>query len=110
MVQRGGEIHVAVRTPDQQAAQSMRQDLSRLAASLDDAGFHADTWRPAAATSPARLPHTVSADSSQDTRQGDTAGSDAQSDKQDGRSPGEQKRRQQDERPRWVAELEEQGN
>ena len=110
MVQRGGEIHVAVRTPDQQAAQSMRQDLSRLAASLDDAGFHADTWRPAAANIAAPSSAHGQHEFSQQSRQGDTTGGDAQADKRDGRSSGDQKRRQQDERPQWVAELEEHGN
>jgi hypothetical protein len=110
MVQRGGEIHVAVRTPDQQAAQSMRQDLSRLASSLDDAGFRADTWRPAAANIAGPSSTHGQREFSQEPRQGGASGSGAQSGKQDGRRPGEQKQRQQDERPRWVAELEKHRN
>jgi len=110
MVQRGGEIHVAVRTPDQQAAQSMRQDLSRLASSLDDAGFRADTWRPAATNVAGPSSTHGQREFSQEPRQGGASGSGAQSGKQDGRRPGEQKQRQQDERPRWVAELEKHRN
>jgi len=108
MVQRGGEIHVAVRTPDQQAAQAMRQDLSRLAASLDDAGFHAETWRPANIAAPpsAHGQHEFS----QQSRQGDTTGGDPQAEKRDRGGSQEQKRRQQHERPQWVAELEEHGS
>jgi len=99
-----------VRTPDQQAAQSMRQDLSRLASSLDDAGFRADTWRPAATNVAGPSSTHGQREFSQEPRQGGASGSGAQSGKQDGRRPGEQKQRQQDERPRWVAELEKHRN
>jgi hypothetical protein len=109
MVQRAGEIHVSVRTPDSQGAQALRQDLGRLASSLNEAGFRTETWRPGAvnATSASTQTHK---EFSQDTPNRDRTGSNAQSGGSQGRGAGEQKRRQQDERPRWVAELETQTN
>src|SRR5205814_10612750 len=50
MVQRGTVIHVSVRTPDHQLTQSLRQDLGKLSAGLDQAGFRTESWRPAAAS------------------------------------------------------------
>src|SRR5206468_189079 len=46
MVQKGAEIHVSVRSPDNQLSQILRQDLGRLATGLDQAGFRTETWRP----------------------------------------------------------------
>lgn len=49
VMERGGEIHVAVRTPDVELQTSLRQDLGTLAGSLERAGFHAETYVPRAA-------------------------------------------------------------
>ena len=108
MIQRAGEIHVSVRTPDAGMAQSLRQDLARLASSLDDAGFRADAWRPAEAVAAPASSHSMR-EFSQETHPRDTGGNDA---RQDGshHGAGQQQRRQRDERPRWVAELEQQRN
>jgi hypothetical protein len=110
MIQRGAEIHVSVRTPDNQLSQALRQDLGKLTTGLDEAGFRTETWRPAVAGVAA--PHQSSAhhESSQGAPYRDTPGSDARSGGNEGRNPGEQKRRQPDERPRWVAELEQHEN
>lgn len=48
LVDRGGEVHVAVRTPDSQLANSLRQDLPSLSASLEHSGFRTETWQPTA--------------------------------------------------------------
>ena len=109
MVQRGEEIHVSVRMPDAQGAQTLRQDLGRLASSLNDAGFRTDTWRPGAVNGASASTQTQK-EFSQDTPNRDRTGSDAQSGGSQGRGAGEQKRRQQDDRPRWVAELATQTN
>jgi hypothetical protein len=106
MLQRGAEIHVSVRTPDTQLAQSLRQDLSKLATGLDQGGFRTETWRPAATTSTAQSNSNPQHESPAGNPNGDAAGSGSRSAGQGGQ--GEQKRRQQDERPRWVAELEQQ--
>jgi hypothetical protein len=109
MLQRGSEIHVSVRTPDSQLAQSLRQDLGKLTTGLDQGGFRTETWRPTAVNSSAQTntntQHQPQPDSS--NREG---GSNRGSGGNSGQGSGEQKRRQQDERPRWVAELEKQQN
>ncbi len=43
---RGGEIHVAVRTPDAQLESALRQDLGTLTNSLDRAGYRTETYIP----------------------------------------------------------------
>jgi hypothetical protein len=109
MLQRGSEIHVSVRTPDSQLAQSLRQDLGKLTTGLDQGGFRTETWRPTAVNSGAQTntnpQHQPQPDSS--NREG---GSNNRSGGNSGQGSGEQKRRQQDDRPRWVAELEQQKN
>ena len=110
MAQRGTEIHVSVRTPDAEVAQSLRQDLRQLASSLDDAGFQTETWRPAALTVAAASSTNTQRDTAQEAPNRNAAGEDERSNGNSGREAGEQRRRQQDERPRWVAELDEQTN
>jgi hypothetical protein len=46
LTDRGGEVHVAVRTGDAQLAGDLREDLPALAARLEQGGFRAETWRP----------------------------------------------------------------
>jgi hypothetical protein len=110
MVQRGQEIHVSVRTPDTQVAQALRQDLGKLSAGLDQAGFRTETWRPTAAGAAPQSNSNSHREPSQGSPNRDSAGSGPQSGGQNGRGAGEQRRRQQEERPRWVAELEQQTN
>jgi hypothetical protein len=105
MMQKGPEIHVSVRTPDSQLAQSLRQDLGKLTTGLDQGGFRTETWRPAA-TAQTNTNHQPS----QDNPARDQAGSGARSGGNNGQPSGEQRRKQQDDRPRWVAELEQQKN
>jgi len=49
MAERAGEVRVDVRTPDNHLAGALRADLPALTAHLEQTGFHAETWRPAAA-------------------------------------------------------------
>jgi len=49
LVDRGGEIHVAVRTANDDLARGLRTDLADLAGRLDHSGFHAEIFRPAEA-------------------------------------------------------------
>ena len=46
LVERGGEVHVAVRTPDASLAGDLRQALPSLAAKLEQTGFRTETWHP----------------------------------------------------------------
>jgi Flagellar hook-length control protein FliK len=50
ITERGGEIHVAVRTSDIELQSSLRQDLGALTNSLERAGYHAETFVPRAAS------------------------------------------------------------
>ena len=45
LVERQGEVHVAVRTPDAGLANDLRRDLPSLAARLEQSGFRAETWQ-----------------------------------------------------------------
>jgi hypothetical protein len=54
LTERGGEVHVSVRTPDAQLAGTLREDLPVLSAKLEQSGFRAETWRPGMSTP---LPH-----------------------------------------------------
>ena len=106
MVQRGAEIHVSVRTPDHQLTQSLRQDLGKLTANLDQSGFRTETWRPAVTPAAAASQTNTRHEFSQGSPYRDAPNPDGRSGGQNQRGAGGQKRRQQEERPRWVAELE----
>ena len=47
LAQRGGEVHVSVRTPDPQLAGALRQQLPVLSSRLEQTGFQTETWHPA---------------------------------------------------------------
>ena len=51
VTQRGGEVQVTVRSPDQDLRSALRQDLPELVSALDRAGFHAETFAPRPALS-----------------------------------------------------------
>jgi hypothetical protein len=46
ITERGGEIHVAVRTPDTQLSAEMRRDLNQLIDRLEQSGYTPETWSP----------------------------------------------------------------
>ena len=48
VIERAGEVHVAVRTQDTQLAGALRQDLPALSVRLDETGFRSSTWHPGA--------------------------------------------------------------
>ena len=52
LMERGGEVHVAVRTPDAHLADSLREDLPALSSRLTESGFRTETWRPGASGGP----------------------------------------------------------
>ncbi len=47
LTERGGEVQVAVRTPDAHLASTLREDLPALSSRLAESGFRAETWHPA---------------------------------------------------------------
>lgn len=70
LTERGGDVHVAVRTPDGRLSDAMRQDLPALAAKLEQSGFRADGWQPGAANnSERRAVETGAGNASQDSQE-----------------------------------------
>ena len=100
VVERSGELQVAVRAANPDLAQGLRQGLSDLADRLEQNGFRAETWRPGATVSSvqgtAETRHT-GPEFHNDSSQSQSGGS------QQGR---QQNNQQQSNRPRWVQELE----
>ena len=99
VVDRAGELQVAVRASNADLAQGLRQGLSDLVDRLEQNGFRAEAWRPGMAAS--TVPGT--ADARQKQAQFQNEGGQPQS----GGSPqGRQQNGQNQSRPRWVQELE----
>jgi hypothetical protein len=98
VVERAGEVRVAVRGGDSDVIQGLRQNLSELADRLSENGFHAETWRPAASEGSA-------APSENKNSSGNSGGGDSQQQgaSQQGRGQREQN---QTNRPPWVQEFE----
>jgi hypothetical protein len=70
LVERGGEVHLAVRTPDDRLAGEMREHLPLLSSRLEQSGFRADGWHAAGPTgSERRLEVDSSSAQSGDTRE-----------------------------------------
>jgi hypothetical protein len=67
--ERAGDIHVAVKTPDSQLANALRNDLPSLSTKLEQSGFHADMWRPEASSGELRTAETANANTSSDSNQ-----------------------------------------
>jgi hypothetical protein len=99
-VERGSEVHVSVRTGDEELAQMLRGGLSDLTGRLQHGGLQAEVWRPGADPSQSD-PQNQSDSQNQAGDPNGSAGrrnqSGAQRDGQD--QPSENK-------PRWVEELE----
>ena len=51
LMERGGEVHVDVRTPDTHLASTLREDLPALSSRLAESGFRTETWHPGASGS-----------------------------------------------------------
>lgn len=98
VVERAGEVRVAVRGGDSDVIQGLRQNLSELADRLSENGFHAETWRPAASEGSA-------APSENKNSSGNSGGGDSQQQSwsQQGRGQRDQN---QSNRPPWVQEFE----
>jgi len=96
-VERAGEVHVSVRTGDPEMAQNLRGGLNDLVNRLEDGGIRTEVWQPGSG-------------SNASTSQNDSHQPFADPDGSNGRqyssgSNSDQGSRQQN-RPRWVEELE----
>jgi hypothetical protein len=99
-VEKGGEITVAVRTPDAHLRDDLRDHLAQLAGRLERSGYSTDIWRPAASAEARNgLPSRDQA--APDSGRYSSSGDDARR-----QSEGRQEQQQQEARPRWVEELE----
>jgi hypothetical protein len=100
VVDRSGEVQVAVRASNPDVAQGLRQGLSDLVGRLEQNGYRAEAWRPGGTV--ASVPGT--GESRQKEMQFQRDGSEPQS---GGSQQGRQQNSQnQNYRPRWVQELE----
>jgi hypothetical protein len=52
LLQRSGELHVAVRATDLDLAHALRQDLPQLAGRIEQGGHRAEAWRPGGIVAP----------------------------------------------------------
>jgi hypothetical protein len=99
VVERSGQLHVDVRTPDSAMQTSLRQDLGTLTNSLQRAGFHADVFTPSALGRTASSAQTSNQENQRDPSQ-NRGGS---PDHSEGRRQQQQKRSSN-----WLEELEDQ--
>lgn len=95
VVERRGQVHVAVRTSNESLSGPLRDQLGDLVADVERRGFLAETWTPAAAESQ-RSREESSGDARHHARQ----------DSGDGHPSGNQQRRQSQDKPQWLREFE----
>ena len=69
LTDRGGDIHVAVRTPDARLSDAMRDDLPALAAKLEQSGFRTDALQAGATAAERRPSETGTGNTSQDSQE-----------------------------------------
>ena len=98
LVDRAGSLHVAVRTPDADLAQTLQSGLSDLVHRLERRGFEAETWSPKDGASP------LATQSSQANNNGSP--SQQSKDSRDERQQGNPQQNNGRNRPKWVTELE----
>jgi hypothetical protein len=99
IVQRAGDMQIAVRSVDSDTTQGLRHGLSELATRLNDSGYRSETWHPGqAAASP------------QPGESGNQSHRQNSGESQSNSSGSQQNRGQRDNnppnRPRWIQELE----
>jgi len=100
VVEREGELHIAVRTGDADLAHGLRQGLPELVDRLDQGGFRTEAWRPAGVVS-APEPSSQAHSRSSDSRNADSQSQPGWSQQERG-----QRDHNQSNRPKWVEELE----
>ncbi len=107
LIERGGQINVAVRTPDGSLQTSLRQDLGSLVNSLERAGYRAEAFAPREGVQQAAISTQAN---SQNSRQESESGSGGRGNAfDDSQQGGQQQQRQRDPRaPKWIEELENQ--
>jgi hypothetical protein len=101
VVERAGNVRVAVRTPDQELSQSLQTNLGELVGRLEEKGYKTETWLPSAPLSPSAAPmqsfHDPGYSQDQPRHSGSWAGSQQQSQQQN--------HSQQQQPARWINQL-----
>jgi hypothetical protein len=101
VVERSGELQVAVRAANPDVAQGLRQGLSELVGRLEQNGFRAEAWRPGATV------NTVQSTAGTPERSTQFQNNNGGQPQSGGSSQGRQQHnQQQSNRPQWVEELE----
>lgn len=111
LTERGGQVHVAVRTADGGLQTALRQDLGTLVSSLERSGFRTETFTPREAIQQASAGAQTN---SQNNRQDSESGSSGRNGNPGGTSQnpshnpgGQQQQRSRDQRSqKWIEELE----
>jgi len=78
VVERGGELRVAVHTPDSRLAGALREDLPALTARLQESGFHGEAWHGAEPSAAERTRWTEGAPHSGNEQSSKQSGQDQQ--------------------------------
>jgi hypothetical protein len=94
LVERAGEVHFAVRTLDGRLAGALREQLPALSSRLEQSGFRAEGWHASSDSGPERRLDVASS--------GNTSNDDRQT---GGRQNGQERREQDQPRPRHAEEL-----
>ena len=102
MVERGGELHVAVRTGNTDLAHGLREGITDLVSRLQETGFRTDTWRPVHAAASVSAASSPQQSATQFRNHSDSQSNPGWSQQQ----PRDQRDQHQSNRPNWVEELE----
>lgn len=99
IIQRAGDLQIAVKSADSVTTQGLRHGLSDLANRLNETGYHSETWRPGQPGSSEQTtdPKSSSDQSHQGNSQSDSGGAQQNQGQRNPNTPN---------RPRWIQELE----
>jgi hypothetical protein len=107
VVERTGDVQVAVRTADPQLNSSLRQDLPQLVSQLSERGYRAETWQPLAASAAGDARAVRAENGSADTRrEGGSSGNSGRGGSDSQKRNANQGQRGQDQnQPEWANAL-----
>lgn len=94
--ERGGELHVTVRTPDSTLTHGLREGLSDLVGRLERGGYRAETWQPG----------SDSRDRGHDSSRRGFSQQQNAGGKGSGRQQNSQDSESENQTPKWIGELE----
>jgi hypothetical protein len=98
LLERGGKVHVAVRSPQPELASKMQQDVGKLVSRLQSEIGHTESWTPGKEVSAG----FGEAERGSSAGTGESYGNQESEDADDGES---RRRRDEQDRPEWVNEL-----